>query len=244
VRYVARCLVVLGTIVLGPPAAQAAPITLVDTLGIATTTTQFNVAPSVGLSIGFVNDGLELVFGPGFTLTGPTVITEIGAFIEPCLALGRTGGPCPAPPLPAVVDIHPDLNGVPNLATVIASFTLSNDGDPFLFSFESVAPNFLLGAGSYFALFNNQQPGVTGAVLSGAEIPFFYSAGISFSAQVNTVTGEVFILRPPETGEPASGGAVRILGQTVPEPSTFVLLGSALIGLTGLRRRTRARLSR
>jgi hypothetical protein len=100
-------------------------------------------------------------------------------------------------------------------------------------SYESVSPNLLLGPGSYFALFDNQQPGVTGYILGSALLPFFYNSGASLTAQVNTITGDTTIIVPPPF--PVSIAAVRVLGETVPEPSAFLLLGAGLIALAAVR---------
>jgi hypothetical protein len=58
--------------------------------------------------------------------------------------------------LPLIVQIRPSLNGVPDPNTLIASFTLSQDNNPLVFSYESVEPNLPLEPGEYFALFTAQ----------------------------------------------------------------------------------------
>src|SRR4051812_21861905 len=57
---------------------------------------------------GFVNPSLDLLFGPLFTLPTVTVMTEIGGFVETCIE------PC-STPLPGRVEIHPAVNGAPDL---------------------------------------------------------------------------------------------------------------------------------
>jgi len=90
-------------------------ITLVNTLGIATPATQFDVNGTSGPAIGFVNPSLDLLFGPLFTLPTATVISEIGGFVETCIE------PC-STPLPGRVEIHPAVNGAPDLQNLIATF--------------------------------------------------------------------------------------------------------------------------
>src|SRR5439155_17738899 len=106
-------------LILGTPT-----VSILDALGAATPTTQFSVSGSGGISV------LSSQFvGPAFILTQPTTITEIGGF------LNNSGT------LPFIVQVRPSTNGVPDASTVLASFTLSNDNDPLVVSYESVAIN-------------------------------------------------------------------------------------------------------
>ena len=77
--------------------------------------------------------------GPRFTLPEQTRITEIGGFV-----FGR---------LPFVVSILPQINGPPDISTTLATLTLSNNFPTGTMAFESVSPNLLLGAGTYYAIF-------------------------------------------------------------------------------------------
>jgi hypothetical protein len=108
----ARCLcgvfplpLVLSLIVV-PLCAGPSPITLVNTLGIATPATQFDVNGTSGPAMGFVNPSLDLLFEPLFTLPTATVISEIGGFVETCIE------PC-STPRPGRVETHPAVNGAP-----------------------------------------------------------------------------------------------------------------------------------
>jgi hypothetical protein len=213
-KFLVHPLLVLGLVAL-PLRTEASPITLVDTLGIATPATQFDVNGTSGPSMGRVNALFDLLFGLLFTLTAPTVITEIGGFVETCLF------ECAAP-LPGRVEIHPAVNGSPDLQNVIATFTLSSDENAAIVSYESVAPGFLLGPGSYYAL-SAPQAGAPGYVLGSALHPFFYNSGVTTAAQANRVNGTSAIA--------AFNGGVRVLGDTVPEPSVLLLVGWGLAGL-------------
>jgi hypothetical protein len=220
-RRLALPLLVFGLAVF-PMRTEASPITLVDTLGIATPATQFDVGGTSGVPIGVVNPLNVLRFGPIITVIEPTVITEIGGFVESCLANCST-------PLPARVEIHPSLNGLPDLQTVIATLVLSDDANPAIVSYESVATHLLLGPGAYFALFANQQAGVLGYVLDTALQPFVYGSGVVLGARVNTVDGSASL--------GVESAAVRILGDTVPEPPVLLLAGLGLAGVAAASRR-------
>ena len=95
---------------------------------------------------------------------------------------------------------------MPHPTKVLATFVLSDDGDPLVFSYESVSTDFTLGPGTYFALFTAQaDPG--GVLLAAAQIPFSYRAGTTTLGWLN-----------PSTGQRFSGvtfAAVRILGHPV-----------------------------
>lgn len=61
----------------GANLATSATISVLDSLGVATPDTEFSVTGSNGTSI------LPFQFvGPEFTLTQPTTLTEIGAFVN------------------------------------------------------------------------------------------------------------------------------------------------------------------
>jgi hypothetical protein len=169
-------LIVLGTLMAAlsvagstgvAPVSATDTFTIVDTLGAATATTKFDLGPADGWTI-----SSSQFVGPEFTVSQRTVITEIGGFIA---------GGVFSPPSQAqlVVELRPSVNGNPDPSTVLGTFVLSTDNDPFITSYESVAPDFTLGAGTYFALFA-QPAGVLGGyfLLAHASRPFEYTAGV------------------------------------------------------------------
>jgi len=172
-------------------------LSLVDALGAATPATQFSVFGSGGTSI----LGSQFV-GPEFVLNQPTTITEIGGFVNNCGSIIAGSPQCPGT-LPLTVQIRPSRNGIPDAATVLASFALSHDDDPLVISYESVAPNLTLRPGNYFAMFAPQGSDA-GFLLGNASDPFRYQAG--------SIRFGIF---DPGTGIPRAEtnmGAVRILG--------------------------------
>ena len=163
-------------------------LTILDTLGVASPATSFSVYGAGGASI------LDSNFvGPRFPLTQRTVIAEIGGFINV-----MTGT------MPVVVQIRPSVNGAPDPATVLGTYVLSNDNDPLLFSYESVAPNLTLGAGTYFALFAPQDGG-EGSLLCCSSSPYVYRGGSIMMGFFDPIAGTSW----------ASDqyGAVRIVGR-------------------------------
>jgi hypothetical protein len=193
---------------------------IVDSLGQATPDTQFSIFGSAGLSI--LTDQLV---GPEFVLTQPTILTEIGGFVNNCAQVIAGQPNCPNT-LPFTVQIHPSLNGVPDPFNTIGNFTLSHDNAPLITSYEFVSPNLLLQPGDYFALFapqgsdagflleNTVNPPYRGVLTS---IGIIYSAG----AFVEQRSAAVRILGTPAS-EPTS----------VPDPNTLLALTS--MGLIGL----------
>ena len=195
------------------PTADAGPIYLVDTLGVATPTTSFSVFGAGGPSV-----TAEQSPGPQFTLLDNMVLTGIGAFLNNCgIFLGNP--PCPNR-LPYIVEIRPSIGGIPDPSTVLASFVLTDDNEPLVVSFESVRPfRLALEPGSYFALFALQQASDEAGLL-GNTGPFGYVAGSTLLGFLNPLTGSSSV-------GPAAA-AVRITAATVPEPSTLSFLGLAL----------------
>jgi hypothetical protein len=189
---------------------------IVDTLGSATPSTQFSVFGSSGLSI-FTRQFV----GPRFTLTQQTVLTEIGGFVNNCREIVLGVPQCPVT-LPFIVEIHPELNGIPDPSHVLATFVLSHDDDPLVISYESVVPNFSLGPGTYFALFGSQNDDagfILGVAGAGS-----YRAGLTPAGVLDPTTGS----------SSASAGetmAVRILGQV---PTAAELLRSLATAVTGI----------
>jgi len=175
--------------------SASATVSIVDSLGIVALDTQFSLSGLTGLAV----SDFQLV-GPRFTLTQPTTLTEIGGFLNNCQ--GVLGIDCSSAPL--IVQIRPSTNGVPDPSTVLASFVLSNDNNLLLVSYESVAINLSLPAGTYFALFAPQNHD-NGLLLSSATSPFNYQAGLINVGALNSVNGDSFLH--------LNFGAARILGE-------------------------------
>ena len=163
-------------------AAASGEAALVDTLGQASRATRFSVAGSSGLAIFD-----EQMVGPRFTLTERTAITEIGAFVNSCLRISEGLPQCPGA-RPLTVQIRPALGAGPDPLRIPASFTLSDDGDPAVFSYESVALNVSLQAGSYFALFVAHDDDA-GHLLRSAQRPYPYSSGSALMGVLSSVSG-------------------------------------------------------
>lgn len=177
----------------GVAPVAGATVSVFDSLGTATPNSQFLATTVGGTSI------LEDQFvGVQFTVTQPTTLTEIGGFVN------KLCGPvCSATPL--TVQIRPAVNGVPDLFTVRGSFSLTDDGDPTLVSYESVAIDLplQLQPGTYFALFaphNNDE----GLLISNAFIPFFQAPSVTLGI-LKPLTGISFAAE--------HFAAVRILGE-------------------------------
>ena len=183
----------------GSPLNAATPIEIVNSLGVATPTTQFGLFGSSGATI-----SPRQFVGPEFVLTEPTLITEIGGFVEK-LSQIIDGVPVRSP-LPLTVQIRPaDMNGFPDPSIILGEFTLSTDNDPLIISYESVAPNIILRPGTYFALFAPQTSQIddVGTLLQSASNPFDY--------QGDPITIGVIapsMVFPPQLAR----SAVRILG--------------------------------
>lgn len=177
----------------------SATISIVDTLGVATPATQFSVFGSGGPSV----SGFQFV-GPKFTLTQPTVLTEIGGFVNNCDSIVGGVPQCPTT-LPFTVQIRRSTNGLPDPSTVLASFVLSHDNNPLIVSYESVAINLPLQPGSYFALFAPQNND-GGFLLGSASSPFNYQAGLIDLGFLDPSTGISSVSQ--------EFAAVRILGET------------------------------
>jgi hypothetical protein len=129
--------------------------------------------PSVSISI-FGTGGLSIFqtqrSGPEFVLTAPTIITEIGGFVNNCRQVVSGTPNCPNAS-PFVVEIRPSQGGVPDKNVVIASYQLTHDANPLAGSYEFAQPNLLIGPGAYFALFAPSRADDAGYLLdvTGAE---------------------------------------------------------------------------
>jgi hypothetical protein len=203
--------------------------TIVNSLGQITPNTQFSVFGSGGLAI----SRYQLV-GPEFVLTQPTILTEVGGFVNNCDQIISGEPICPGT-LPFTVQIRPSLNGVPDLSNIIRSFVLSHDNDPLTISYEFVAPDLLLEPGVYFALFAPQDFD-GGFLLESISNPPYSGERISIGA-IN------FYNDPTTVSVEQRTSVVRILGTpsaepaSVPEPSSaFALISMSLIGLLSYNR--------
>jgi len=178
-------------------ASQTFPI--VDTLRGVSTSTVFDIGGTGGQVIYAPISQI----GPEFTLTQRTVITEIGGFIDGFLVADGCGSSCP-PTLPMIVEIRPSNNGVPDLSTVIASFVMSEDFNPFAVSYSSANLNLTLNPGTYFALFVSQGNN-GGFLLTSARFPFEFNPDTVRLGVIDRSTGRSLITTVP--------AAVRVLGK-------------------------------
>lgn len=179
---------------------NTATVSILNSLTAATPSTEFSALGAGGVSI----NSAQFV-GPKFTLTQPTTITEIGAFVNNCISIVAGVPQCPNTQ-PFTVQIRPATTlGVPDVSVVLASFVLSHDNDPLTVSYESVATNLLLQPGSYFALFAPQGDD-QGVLLNQATIPFNYLAGSIEEGVVFPLTSTAAVS--------TQFAAVRILGET------------------------------
>lgn len=181
--------------------ARAAELAIVDTLGNATPATSFSIFGSWGTAL----YERQLV-GPQFTLAQPTVLMEIGGFVNNCHTIIAGEPQCPDT-LPFTVQIHPAAGtGGPDPTVILAAFPLSHDNDPLLVSYESVDLQLRLEAGTYFALFV-PQGGDGGTLLRSATSPFAYQAPSTTMGTIDPVSATTFVTSGP--------GAVRIVGTAV-----------------------------
>jgi hypothetical protein len=184
-------------------AIAGAQVTLVDGLN--------GRDPSAPLSV-FGTGGLSILpaqhSGPEFVLTTPTTITEIGGFVNNCREIVDAVPACPNR-LPLVVEIRPANAGRPDPHVVIASFPLTDDGDPLLLSYETVHPNVLLPAGTYFALFAPANAADAGYILGATSD---YQAGLLSAGTVDPGASADVL--------PGYPLAVRIMGAFSPTATT------------------------
>lgn len=179
-------------------AAEAANLPILDTLGDASPTTKFSLFGSWGTAI-----YSRSYVGVQFTLTQPTVLTEVGGFVNNCHTIVAGTPQCPET-RPFTVQIHPAAgNGEPDPSTVLAAFPLSHDNDPLAVSYESAMTHLKLEPGSYFVMFvPHDEDG--GILLRSASTPFNYSAEAVTVSTWDPETGVSTLSQTP--------GAVRLLG--------------------------------
>jgi len=180
-------------------AEQPSTVSLVDTVPSAGSVTAFSVFGAGG---GLV-DRSHFV-GPRFVLSKRTTLTEIGGYLNNCVAIVSGTPQCPETK-PLVVQIRRAKNGVPNPQVLLASFELSHDNDPLTVSYESASPHLKLSPGTYFALFGTQQDQDGGFLLGSASTPFSFTASTTILGYIDP--GRVFVGEVP--------AAVRILGRIV-----------------------------
>jgi hypothetical protein len=206
-----------GTLLTLMPVGASATL-IVDTLGTATPATTFSVFGSSGQSI-----SIGQFVGPEFTLSSPTSLSEIGAFVNNCMTILFGEPQCPNTK-PLVVQIRRSIGGVPDAFNVLASFELSHDNNPLLVSFESVAVHLTLDPGSYFALFAPQQATDVGFLLGQATNPGAYLANSVPLGFFDSTSGQSSSSRSPLRA------AVRISAASVSEPPTLLLLAFGVAG--------------
>lgn len=194
----AALVVAVAPFAAGAP-AKAATVPILDTLGVASPTTMFSVFGAGGQQI-----SPEQFAGPQFTITQPTLITEIGGFVNNCQAISMNVPHCPNT-RPFTVQIRPSIGGVPDTDEIIDSFVLSHDDNPLVVSYETTTPNIVLMPGTYFALFAPQGADA-GFLLSSAQDPFSYMAGVA----------TIGFVRPESAFSGSGFAAVRILGILLP----------------------------
>jgi hypothetical protein len=132
-------------------AQPTSTFTIVDTLATATPADTFTS------QVGGMAVWSEFFFGPRFVLAQPTVINEIGGFVD-------TPGEAMA-----VQVVPADANGLPDMGRPIAFLLLTDDGQRGVVSYEFVQPDLTLEPGTYFALFMYTAQDGVGGVLANAE---------------------------------------------------------------------------
>src|SRR3954453_11071374 len=192
-----------------PAAIARAQVTVVDGLNGRDPSASLAVFGTGGISISPSEHS-----GPEFVLTTPTSITEIGAFVNNCGTIDAGVPTCPNRS-PLIVEIRPANAGRPDPHVLIASFPLTDDGDPLLVSYESVHPNVSLPAGSYFALFAPANAADAGFILGATND---YHASRLDAGTVAPGASATFI--------PGAFLAVRIAGAVAPVPTAAPIADS------------------
>jgi hypothetical protein len=171
---------------------------LVDSLAGVGTDTSFSVFGSAGPSL-----SSNQLLGPRVVLSRRTLITEIGGYLNNCLDFVDGVANCPDLQ-PFTVQIRPaTAAGLPDPNIVLATYRLTDDGDPLRVSFESASMHLSLRAGTYFALFGPLRSEDQGFLLSSAQDPFLFAS--------DSILYGYFRDGVPYVEE--SGIAVRIMGR-------------------------------
>jgi hypothetical protein len=185
-----------GQVLAVNPVSANSTFTIVDTLGAAAPSTQFQLPGAGGLPMYAPQQ-----VGPMFVVTQPTVITEIGVFMTQC-ELNAGVMDCPSTE-PIGVQIRPAVNGLPDLSRNLGTFVLT-DKNPQVYSYVAVHPQLSLKPGTYFAIFVPLN-GSSAGLLATASDPFTYQAG---------AVDLGFVLQPGDrTVSGRQSLAVRILGK-------------------------------
>jgi hypothetical protein len=186
--------------------AQAYANPIIDTLGDATPATQFSILGHGGVAIRPTQ-----FIGPQISLTQPTVLTEIGTFLNSPTGSG-----------PFTVRIYRSKAGLPDPQALLTTLILSHDREPLVVSYESVSTRLVLAPGTYFALFAPPDgDNGEGDLLAAARTPFDYRAGPTTLACLGASCGSQTVFD--------GFAAVRILGEPVkpsPNPTSFFPLDS------------------
>jgi hypothetical protein len=190
--------------------ARAHAFPIIDTLGNATPAMQFSILGHGGVALRPTQ-----FIGPLFRVIQPTVLTEIGTFLN-----NATGS------RPFTVRIYRSKDGLPDPQALVTTLSLSHDRDPLVVSYESVTARVVVGPGTYFALFAPQDgDGGEGDLLAAARTPFDYRAGTTTLACLGKSCGSQTVFE--------GFAALRILGEVVkpaPKPALFFFLDSGLTG--------------
>ena len=135
---------------------------ILDSINGLDTSQIYSVFGSAGIAL-----ASQDIVGPQFTLTQPTLLTSVGAFVSHCGDIENGVPNCPNR-LPFLVEIVGDTSGDPDLTKVYGIYSLPIQPDPLTIAFESVNPYLLLAPGTYYALFAGQL-GDEGSLISLAD---------------------------------------------------------------------------
>jgi len=150
-------------------AAGVGTLSILDTTEGVPLSTRFSIFGTGGFTLSSDQAG-----GPEFALSEATVLTEIGGFVDVCSTPSflTCGGA-----LPLKVEVRPSVNGLPDAATILGTFFLSDDRDGTVISYESASIHMPLEPGRYFALFSAQGSDL-GMLINSAELPFRWRPGV------------------------------------------------------------------
>lgn len=151
-----------------------ATTSVIDTIGTVPLDTHFSVWASGGASITPTRGS-----GVTFTVTEPVKLTEVGAFVNNCGEFAAGVANCPDRQ-PFVIEFRVVYENMFLSTLPTATVTLSDDGDPYLISYESAHPNLILGPSPQgpikYAAVIRPQGDNTGWVLGSATSPFEYQS--------------------------------------------------------------------
>lgn len=157
VVLVALVTVLAGIAAPGPsgahPGRRPRVVTLLDNLGDASTRSRLAVEGRNGISIAF-----DQSIGLRFEVTRPTVVTEVGGFVE---TFG-VGDPRAADVLVEIHPAHPD--GRPDRDTVLASASIAPRPSVEVITYQAAPVRALLAPGVYYALFAADDDAAPGTI--------------------------------------------------------------------------------